>query len=328
MTESNKNGRFIPSLGYFSFWDSLYYDDITHEGVIHHAYFLRFFEHAREHMLEDQFLANLFDERRTMFVAVQSDQQFSMSEKVKEATRVGNPVNVRTKVEVEGKFRIRFLNSLYICQDRVENSDDAVLVCDGFVDMVVVNADSNRVVPLPDEVFDEDQMTKVQRQPVKKPLRKPKNATTSTSRANSQFASDMEMAVLEDLFKDCVWNVSKFDTDFTKVVYQAKYLQYYELARESVLPALMTRFGCQYEKIQGGELELQVRKAVVKFKEPAVYGDDIIVRITNVELDGQYRLIFEQEMVKATTDKVLNQSKVELICIDPATQQLAPLPFP
>lgn len=129
-------GRYDPELGYFSYDISVYYDDIDHTNTIHHAFYLRFFEHAREHMLGQDFLPTLLDTENVIIVAVNSEQthhDFNFP-------RIGNVLNIRTRVSLDSQYRIKFLHEAW---------KEGVILVKGHVEMVCLNASTLQLVPLP-----------------------------------------------------------------------------------------------------------------------------------------------------------------------------------
>jgi len=109
------------------------------------------------------------------------------------------------------------------------------------------------------------------------------------------------------------------DTDFTGVVYHANYLKYFERAREHLLGVdVLVKL---YEEKGIGFV---VYKAELTYKEGAVHGDHLEVR-TTARLESTYRAIFDQEIFRAGTDKLMVKGEVHLVCVD-QNKKLVPLP--
>lgn len=96
------------------------------------------------------------------------------------------------------------------------------------------------------------------------------------------------------------------DTDVGGVVYYANYLKYMEESRTEELEALgidKTRF------------LYAVRQCVIKYKNPARYGDRIrctadIVKVTAAQI------IFDQKVINKADDRILVEAEVTLVCLN------------
>lgn len=300
MTSSTENGRWNDSTKSFIWWETLYYDDISHTGFVHNAYFLRFFEHAREHMLHEQYLADVIEKEEKMFVAVSTEQKQSFNEKVLDYTRVGNFIKIETKVQVDGKYRIRFCHEAFLFKDISNDIIDGVKLCKGHVDMVCVHPNNHKIMTLPDSLYEEmHEIETIPRLPILKKL---------------------PLQSVECTFETFSWRVADYDTDFTKVVYQAKYLQYYETCRNMNL----AKFLKTPSNLADGETNFMffVFKATVKFKLPAKPGQTLSVEIASVKQDGKLKLVFDQKIVEMSSKKVINEATIELIKIDTKSYKL------
>lgn len=200
MEEIRENcGSYDPELECYS-WDiNIYYDDIDHTQLLHHAYALRFFEHAREHMISKEFLPALLESDNIILVAVKTEQKHTSYS----IPRIGDVLNIRTKVQVEGKYRIRFLHEAWrrregIYAGTTEEISSPVLTIKGFVEMACLDASSFKLVTLPERVLKELRIIPNQDDKAKKPLHKPSKL--------DDFPSAFQY--------EC--SVSDFDTDFTR----------------------------------------------------------------------------------------------------------------
>ena len=107
------------------------------------------------------------------------------------------------------------------------------------------------------------------------------------------------------------------DTDFSGLVYHANYLKYCERAREHVLgrEALV-------ELYRGTGTGFVVYKAIMTFKEGAVFGDELEVR-TVVKLESDFRAVFHQHVYRGETPLVL--CEIHLVAVG-ADNKLVRLP--
>eukprot|EP00924_Labyrinthula_sp_SR-Ha-C_P008782 snap_masked-scaffold_2-processed-gene-2.6-mRNA-1 protein AED:1.00 eAED:1.00 QI:0/-1/0/0/-1/1/1/0/292 len=267
-----KNGNYSEELGYYNYWTTIYYDDLTHQGFVHDAYFLRLFEHAREFMIDSQYLNRLHAEKKCGFVAVKTEQTHSKNLKSKTFNAVGNFLNIRTKVEIDGIYRIKFLHEAYASKNLEDK--EAVLICKGYVDMIVFDFDQNKISKLPESIFDQVFFTKKTNGVLKK-----------------QKFEEKQLQV-----NKYIWKVQDYDTDFTKVVYQAKYLQYYEASRRKLLE----------------DVNLTLYKAEINFKEPVKPDEEIHIHCNSIWFNGKFKLCLKQEM-KNKSGRTVNFCISELV---------------
>lgn len=100
------------------------------------------------------------------------------------------------------------------------------------------------------------------------------------------------------------------DTDFSGLVYHANYLKYCERAREHVLgrDALVALY-----RDQG--IGFVVYRAELQFKEGARFGDELEVR-TTVDLQSEYRAVFQQPIFRVGSDSPLVEVAIHLVAVD------------
>lgn len=101
------------------------------------------------------------------------------------------------------------------------------------------------------------------------------------------------------------------DTDHSGVVYHANYLRYCERAREHLLGR--ERLVELYRDTGTGFV---VYKAEMTFKEGAVFGDELEVRTTTT-LESEYRLVFQQDVHRASDGKLLVACVIHLVTVGP-----------
>lgn len=105
--------------------------------MVYHANYLKYFERAREHLLGPPELVRLLDEDGVGFVVYKAELTF------KEGARLGDEIEIRTSVERESEYRLRFHQAAW--------RDDTLLV-DGRVELVCVDRDQ-RLVKVPPSVL-------------------------------------------------------------------------------------------------------------------------------------------------------------------------------
>ena len=100
------------------------------------------------------------------------------------------------------------------------------------------------------------------------------------------------------------------DTDFSGLVYHANYLKYCERAREHVLgrDALVALY-------RDHGVGFVVYRAELQFKEGAKFGDDLEVR-TTVDLQSDYRAVFEQPVWRVGGAAPLVEVSIHLVAVD------------
>jgi len=113
------------------------------------------------------------------------------------------------------------------------------------------------------------------------------------------------------------------ETDQMGVVHHANYLLYLEESRT----ALMAARGCSYAAVERSGWALPVRKAGLRFRSPARYEDELVVR-TWVEKLGQASVSFGSEVWRESDQTLIATGSIELACLDirAAPRKLAPLP--
>jgi len=99
------------------------------------------------------------------------------------------------------------------------------------------------------------------------------------------------------------------DTDHSGAVYYANYLKYFERAREMVLG--VERLVDLWENHQIG---FAVYKVQVTYLESAKFGDALEVQ-TWTEMDGDYRIIWHQDIWQKDGSKAMIKGLVELVCL-------------
>ncbi len=104
------------------------------------------------------------------------------------------------------------------------------------------------------------------------------------------------------------------DTDKMGIVYYAKYLEYFEVARTEMLRA----FGLPYREIEVAGFELPVASAAVKYYKGAKYDDEIEIAAEFTPQDSPRVPITYQVRDKATGD-LLAEGETTLVFINMKT---------
>jgi acyl-CoA thioester hydrolase len=95
------------------------------------------------------------------------------------------------------------------------------------------------------------------------------------------------------------------------VVHHANYLIYLEESRTR----FMAELGCSYAELERSGWILPVRRAELRYRAPAYYDEELIVR-TRVQRLGGASLTFSSEVVRATDGTAIASGEIELACID------------
>jgi len=117
----------------------IYYEDTDHSRVVYHANYLKYFERAREHIFGVDELVRLSAEEGIGFVVYKAEITF------KAGAVFGDTVEVLTRVEKEGAYRLLFHQDVYRPRDQK-------MLVEGLVHLVCVDAEK-KLVPLPDRVL-------------------------------------------------------------------------------------------------------------------------------------------------------------------------------
>ncbi|MAF65514.1 MAG: hypothetical protein CMJ84_07635 [Planctomycetes bacterium] len=113
------------------------------------------------------------------------------------------------------------------------------------------------------------------------------------------------------------------ETDQMGVVHHASYLLYLEDGRTR----LMEERGLPYTQIERSGLGLPVRRVELRFREAALYGDELCV-LTRVSRLRAASVAFDYEIRRADDDTLLATAWLELACVDLSApgRPVAPLP--
>jgi len=101
------------------------------------------------------------------------------------------------------------------------------------------------------------------------------------------------------------------DTDKMGIVYYAKYLEYFEVARTEMLRA----FGLPYREIESAGYELPVASASIKYYKGAKYDDEINVIAEFTPKDSP-RIEITYEVRDKVTNDLLAEGETMLVFIN------------
>ncbi|MEW6072803.1 MAG: thioesterase family protein [Planctomycetota bacterium] len=113
------------------------------------------------------------------------------------------------------------------------------------------------------------------------------------------------------------------ETDRMGVVYHANYLVYMEEGRTRLLEEL----GQPYHELEAKGWALVVRKAELRFRAPARYGDTVAVRTRVGRIRGA-SVEFHYEIVHPGRGERLAEGRTELACLDLRQGDRRPAPLP
>ncbi len=113
----------------------VYYEDTDFSGVVYHANYLRYFERAREHVLDAGELVRLWRDEHQGFVVYKATQQF------KEGAVFGDVLEIRSIARLESPYRVVF-------EQRAHRKRDGRLLVDATIEMVCIDG-QRQPVPIP-----------------------------------------------------------------------------------------------------------------------------------------------------------------------------------
>ena len=115
----------------------IYYEDTDHSGVVYHPNFLKYFERAREHVIDSDRLANLWKEHGLGFAVYKANMIFQAG------VEFADIIDIRTTVKLDGKYKTLWRQEVWR-----PNATKAAVV--GDIEMVCMDK-QKRLHPLPDE---------------------------------------------------------------------------------------------------------------------------------------------------------------------------------
>ena len=116
----------------------IYYEDTDHSGVVYHPNFLKYFERAREHVIDSVRLDKLWREQGIGFAVYKANMTFQ------DGVEFADICDIRTTFTFDGKFKTMWRQEVW----RPGASKAAVI---GDIEMVCLDK-QKRLQPIPDEI--------------------------------------------------------------------------------------------------------------------------------------------------------------------------------
>ena len=117
----------------------IYYEDTDHSGVVYHPNFLKYFERAREHVIDSDKLATLWQEKGLGFAVYKANLIFQ------DGVEFAEICDVRTSYQFEGKYKTLWRQELWR-----PNASKAAVIAD--IEMVCLDK-QKRLQPIPEEIL-------------------------------------------------------------------------------------------------------------------------------------------------------------------------------
>lgn len=117
----------------------IYYEDTDHSGVVYHPNFLKYFERAREHVIDSNLLDKLWRENGLGFAVYKANMTF------KDGVEFAEICDIRTTYQIDGKYKTLWRQELW----RPGATKAAVI---GDIEMVCLDK-NKRLQPLPDSIL-------------------------------------------------------------------------------------------------------------------------------------------------------------------------------
>ncbi len=117
----------------------IYYEDTDHSGVVYHPNFLKYFERAREHVIDSNKLATLWQEKGLGFAVYKASLTFQ------DGVEFAEICDVRTSYQFDGKYKTLWRQELWR-----PNANKAAVI--GDIEMVCLDK-QKRLQPIPEEIL-------------------------------------------------------------------------------------------------------------------------------------------------------------------------------
>lgn len=118
----------------------IYYEDTDHSGVVYHPNFLKYCERAREHVIDSNRLARLWNEKGLGFAVYKANMIFQ------DGVLFSEICDLRTSYQLDGKYKTLWRQEIW----RPNGTKPAVIAD---IEMVCMDKDK-RLQPIPQEVID------------------------------------------------------------------------------------------------------------------------------------------------------------------------------
>jgi YbgC/YbaW family acyl-CoA thioester hydrolase len=117
----------------------IYYEDTDHSGVVYHPNFLKYFERAREHVIDSQRLNTLWNERGIGFAVYKANMIFQ------EGVEFAEVCDIRTQFSIEGKYKTLWRQEVWR-----PNAKRAAVI--GDIEMVCLDK-LKQLQPIPEDIL-------------------------------------------------------------------------------------------------------------------------------------------------------------------------------
>lgn len=117
----------------------IYYEDTDHSGVVYHPNFLKYFERAREHIIDSRRLDVLWREKGLGFAVYKANLTFQ------DGVEFADVCDIRTSFELEGKYKTLWKQEVW----RPDANKAAVI---GEIEMVCLDK-NKKLQPIPKDIF-------------------------------------------------------------------------------------------------------------------------------------------------------------------------------
>lgn len=117
----------------------IYYEDTDHSGVVYHPNFLKYFERAREHVIDSDRLNKLWTEKGLGFAVYKANITFQ------DGVEFAEICDIRTSYQLDGKYRTLWNQEVW----RPGAKKPAVI---GHIEMVCMDR-QKRLQPIPNEIL-------------------------------------------------------------------------------------------------------------------------------------------------------------------------------
>ena len=111
------------------------------------------------------------------------------------------------------------------------------------------------------------------------------------------------------------------DTDQMRVVYHAKFIEYFEVGRTDAMRSI----GITYKNLEADGIMMPVVSLECKYVRPALYDDLLTIRTSLDTLPSGYRISFLQEVFNES-GKLLCTAKVGLYFMDSSSLSKIDIP--
>ena len=116
----------------------IYYEDTDHSGVVYHPNFLKYFERAREHVINSDRLDKLWREKGLGFAVYKANLVFQ------DGVGFAEVCDIRTTFSLDGKYKTLWRQEVWR-----PNAIKAAVI--GDIEMVCLDKEK-RLQPIPDEI--------------------------------------------------------------------------------------------------------------------------------------------------------------------------------